>query len=305
MSIRRRIPRKTETDVLYRNDMTCCICRNADKGIQIHHIDGNRNNNDSSNLAVVCTTDHDKIQKAGGLTKDFSPEVVRKYKQNWESTVLKERNQRRDSSKTLVEKAFFKYETKRIVYELVSIKDNDIDGIARRLEYLYYLQILEVPTFQVLNDLDDVTPFFAYSQANKACLVVEQIAEFLSWLRVGPEHFKITKTHKDCLNLAIKIIGQIGEACAIVANLKTLKCVSRAFAKIWATLVSYNLQSHALKLSNHLKKIIETCQKAEEGTKPFDLGVEEMTKLRQGLEIMAEHNLKLKGFLKMSRAAVE
>ena len=52
-----KIPPKTEAEILFINDRTCCICRDKSKGVQIHHIDGDPSNNATENLAVVCTED--------------------------------------------------------------------------------------------------------------------------------------------------------------------------------------------------------------------------------------------------------
>ncbi|NQE44454.1 hypothetical protein C5S31_00345, partial [ANME-1 cluster archaeon GoMg2] len=60
---RKKIPQKIEAEILFHNDRTCCICKDSNKGVQIHHIDGDPGNNIPSNLAVVCTDCHDKIHK--------------------------------------------------------------------------------------------------------------------------------------------------------------------------------------------------------------------------------------------------
>lgn len=81
---RKKIPHEIEAEILYINDRTCCICKHSTKGAQIHHIDGNPDNNDPNNLAVVCTEHHDEIHKSGGFTKGISPTLLKKYKRNWE-----------------------------------------------------------------------------------------------------------------------------------------------------------------------------------------------------------------------------
>jgi len=115
---------------------------------------------------------------------------------------------------------------------------------------------------------------------------------------------KIEKKQEDCLDLAIKVIGQIGEASALGANLETLKSVSVAFEEIWDILVSHNLQFLALRLISRLEKILETCRRAEEGTEPFDLGVEQISELRNRLDMMAEHKPKWKRALERLRTTV-
>ena len=78
------IPKDVENDLLFKNDMSCCICQKSG-GVIIHHIDGNPANNEIDNLAVLCQEHHDTIHKKGGLTKNFTPQIIKKYKRHWEA----------------------------------------------------------------------------------------------------------------------------------------------------------------------------------------------------------------------------
>lgn len=60
--------------------------------VNTHHIDGNPNNNDIQNLAVVCLDCHSKITGSRGLGKSFSPLEVTKYKKNWEFMIQSQRS---------------------------------------------------------------------------------------------------------------------------------------------------------------------------------------------------------------------
>ncbi|GAH63199.1 unnamed protein product, partial [marine sediment metagenome] len=84
---RKKIPINIDAELLFNNDRTCCICRDRRKRPQIHHINGDTSNNSLDNLAVVCPIDHDEIHKQGGMTKGFSPVLVKKYKSSWEQSV--------------------------------------------------------------------------------------------------------------------------------------------------------------------------------------------------------------------------
>lgn len=52
-------------------------------GVQIHHIDGDPNNNSEDNLIVLCLKHHDEAErsKAGrGLSSNLTPDQLREYK---------------------------------------------------------------------------------------------------------------------------------------------------------------------------------------------------------------------------------
>ena len=84
---RKPIPTSTSDEALFRADHTCCVCRIRGKDVQIHHIDSNPSNNNSSNLAVVCLDCHSKVTGSRGLGKSYSSGEVRKYKRSWEHEV--------------------------------------------------------------------------------------------------------------------------------------------------------------------------------------------------------------------------
>ena len=155
---RKNIPQKIEAEVLFLNDRTCCICKDSNKGVQIHHIDGDPGNNIPSNLAVVCTDHHDEIHKRGGITKGISPTLLKKYKLEWESTVRRQHTQQLDplKSSTGVEKVLFEFEIRKAAYEIVAFGDNDISEINQRLNFLDTLHTLEDYTEQILRALNHI-----------------------------------------------------------------------------------------------------------------------------------------------------
>jgi len=75
MENRFKIPQKIQDKILTSAQHRCCICGNSD--VQLHHIDGNPNNNDIGNLAVLCPTHHAMVH--GNLTKRITPSQLRLY----------------------------------------------------------------------------------------------------------------------------------------------------------------------------------------------------------------------------------
>ncbi len=97
------VPKNIRTQVLYASDRTCCVCAELGigKDVQIHHIDGNRNNNAFENLAVLCLECHHKTQVSGGFTQRLSPEVVIEHRNNWHNRVTLRRNRFDEMAVTL------------------------------------------------------------------------------------------------------------------------------------------------------------------------------------------------------------
>jgi hypothetical protein len=79
--------------VQYEHDRTCCVCRNKNhKHLQIHHIDGNHDNNTKENLSVLCLDCHTDTQLKGGFTLKLTPQVVSKYHDEWIDSVANKRD---------------------------------------------------------------------------------------------------------------------------------------------------------------------------------------------------------------------
>jgi hypothetical protein len=86
------IPEELEAQLLFASDHMCCICREAGKDVQIHHIDSNRTNNNTANLAVVCLDCHSRVTGPRGLGRSYKPREVTLYKQQWEQSVVQRRS---------------------------------------------------------------------------------------------------------------------------------------------------------------------------------------------------------------------
>ena len=77
------IPEELAARVRWLSDDTCCICREREKGIQIHHIDEDPRNHSIENLAVLCLECHDNTQKKGGFTRKLDPQFVTLCRDKW------------------------------------------------------------------------------------------------------------------------------------------------------------------------------------------------------------------------------
>src|SRR5438045_3590742 len=66
---RKRVPHEVQDKVLFLEAMTCCICHDPSKRVQLHHINGKKSDNRESNLCALCLEDHDKVSSKSPLSK--------------------------------------------------------------------------------------------------------------------------------------------------------------------------------------------------------------------------------------------
>lgn len=84
--------------LLEANAHRCCVCKNPNLGLHLHHIDGNSSNTVDDNLAVLCVEDHDRHHRPGQYSAtvnhlDLSPTVIAEHKQSWQSFVIEARRE--------------------------------------------------------------------------------------------------------------------------------------------------------------------------------------------------------------------
>lgn len=89
---RTEIPSDLAARVLFESDRTCCICRDRSRFIQIHHLDGNPNNNVDGNLAVLCFDCHRDTQIRGGFDRKIDAAQITLYKKDWLIRVAERRD---------------------------------------------------------------------------------------------------------------------------------------------------------------------------------------------------------------------
>jgi hypothetical protein len=77
------IARETAGKLLFYSNRTCCVCRQPQRPLQIHHIDGERANHVFENLAVLCLECHTGTQKKGGFYRKLDAAQVRLYRNEW------------------------------------------------------------------------------------------------------------------------------------------------------------------------------------------------------------------------------
>jgi hypothetical protein len=81
------IPAELSARVLFASDRCCCICRDDNPKVQIHHIDGDPSNNAYENLAVICLNCHSDAHSKGVCVRNLTPDLIRLYNDSWRRIV--------------------------------------------------------------------------------------------------------------------------------------------------------------------------------------------------------------------------
>jgi hypothetical protein len=87
MADRVEVPPELADAVLFASDRQCCICRDGNTRVQIHHIDGNRSHNAFDNLAVTCFNHHSEAHSREAFVRNLTPGLVRQYNDSWRALV--------------------------------------------------------------------------------------------------------------------------------------------------------------------------------------------------------------------------
>lgn len=74
------IPKEVANIALFLSNRSCCVCRTPGRAIQLHHLDGNRNNHKLDNLAVLCLQCHDETLLKGGFGRKLNSGLIKLYR---------------------------------------------------------------------------------------------------------------------------------------------------------------------------------------------------------------------------------
>lgn len=206
--MRTKIPRTREAEILFLNRHTCCVCHDKNKDVQIHHLDGNNSNNELGNLAVLCLDCHSQITGTRGLGKSYSPIEVKRYKQEWENIVRKKFGLpgiERAKKIPKIEKQLFVFEIKRLIYEMLSLKDSEKAVIDRNFYFLWNIALLEGLQKEIIEHLQFAFSLTAISQVNKPIALAHALPQFFNYL-ADPTDVKMEKSDEKNIIEAIETV---------------------------------------------------------------------------------------------------
>lgn len=204
------IPAATRDLVLFKNDHACCICRVRGKHIQIHHIDGNRGNNNPNNLAVVCLDCHSRVTGPSGLGRSYSHGELRRYKRSWEQQVQESRGAHRPQIRY---KRELISQIDIIVCEILALKPNNT-RIEELFNLLYELHIWRgSPQInkKIIEGFGHLAIMGSFSSPRITKLVAENICQ-MCWHFVGPEYIS-SMSKRDVAQAidCIEVLGTLAE----------------------------------------------------------------------------------------------
>ena len=85
------IPGETIRRLLLKTQRTCSVCYQTGRSVAIHHINAwsKSKNHDEKNLIVLCLNCHGEAHTVRELGKNFTAELLRDHKKDWEDRVEK------------------------------------------------------------------------------------------------------------------------------------------------------------------------------------------------------------------------
>lgn len=263
------IPSSVADEVLFQADHTCCICRTRGKDVQVHHVDGNRDNNKASNLAVVCLDCHSKITGRRGLGQSYSTGEVRKYKRSWDKIVLDARRVHKPQiryKKELVSQIDF------IICDVLARKQ-DSPRVGELLNILFELHLWrggpEIDA-KIVEGLHHLALMSGLSYPRIASLIAEKLWE-MCFHFVGPEDVDMDKKDQkyvlDCID-ALRTLAEFN--CEFGHGRKATESIAENSENFFEIALWYNRRNIANAILGSYEKAIKVCY--EEGKLKFAFG---------------------------------
>lgn len=260
MEDRVKIPKKIESTLMFQNDHTCCICREKGKDVQIHHII-NRNNNNPSNLAVLCLDCHSRVTGSRGLGKKFTEQEIKHYKKDWEFRVKRKRGLILEPYKVIKknELNLLHFEIKKNIFEY-SITKN-LQRAKEILDLLGMYYIFEQSAGYIMEQMHFVVPL-VFSE-KKSILMAESIPNFFVHLP-SPELSKVTKSDIKTLDTAIDLLEWLGEfEVEFGKSPVVVKATAKSLFFLFRIVQEYNLKKQRQKIISSLKTMRKASKESE------------------------------------------
>jgi len=255
---RSRIPRAVESEVLFRADHTCCVCRTRWKDVQLQHIDGNPSNNRLSNLAVVCLDCHSQITGRRGLGKSFTPSEVRKYQRAWESQVA---GSRRVHRPRISYRRELISQIDVIICEILACH-RDRRRVGELLEVLYELHVWR-GNREIDGKITEGLYHLAVMSGGWPGPVSELLPEKLwelCWHFVGPDDVPMDKHGSDHVLDCIDVLNALAEfTCLYGHGRKTLLSITEHAENLFEIGLWYARRRIANAVAGGYREALESC----------------------------------------------
>jgi len=290
MPRRQEVPAAIADSILFKNDHTCCICRDTSRRVIIHHIDENRGNNNPNNLAIVCLDCHDRIHGRGRLSRSYRPGEVRRYKRAWEQQVQESRGAHRPQiryKKELIS------QIDMIVCEILACKPNN-PRIEELFNILYELHVWRGGTEidkKIIEGFGHLAIMGSFGSPRITKLVAEKIWE-MCWHFVGPEY--ISSMSKRDVAQAIDCIGVLETLaefnCEFGHSKKAMNSITESAENFFEIGLWYSKKRIANAVIHIYKEAVKRCY--SEGELEFSYGRRMLRRsIRELQRMLDEENL--------------
>lgn len=267
MAKRRRHYSKLEEELLFRENHTCAICRNPNKDVQIHHIDGNSENNVLVNLVVLCLDCHSKVTGPRGLGRSFQHGEVRRYKRSWEKAVEQSRQVKQVHSGSTTE---LLPTIDLLVCEILALPPRST-RIATIFRLLYEIQLWKGDNqlrTRIIDGFGHLAIMCGLSQEGIAARRLATTTWQFCWHFVGPEDVSMDSADAQFVTQCVDVLSTLGHfTCEFTGREDVLKETTSALENFFDVACWYS-DEHIM------NAVIEAYRKSIEGSKGNDEGFE-------------------------------
>lgn len=284
---RRKIPTDVEDEVLFRENHTCAICRDRNKDVQIHHIDGDNMHSEPENLVVLCLDCHSKVTGSRGLGKSFKSGEVKRYKRSWERYVEEIRK---------IHQPVMEYNQELIsqidilICEILSLPPNS-PRINVIFNLIYELQMWRGEKRlrkKILEGFEHLAIMAGLSEEGITAKRLSQITWELCWHFVGPEDIPMDSEDLqyvlDCIDV-LKTLGSF--TCKFTSRKRVITEVCESAVNFFEIGCWYNKKRIVNKVLSSFNSFVKSCF---ENDKLFEAGLQVIKRYTEKLGQILEEN---------------
>lgn len=166
------IPKKIEREVLYKSKMLC-YCRK--KGVHIHHLNGDRTDNNFDNLIFVCFKHHNEAEIKGGLEKRPDVLLLKRYRDELYEQVAAERK---------IDLQHYKQQLRKVTEENLFQAALDAGVVLEIAEIrTKYFEFLDVGKRS--DALDALGKYVSFASLRVCSVVIDLLSEAATHTRLG------------------------------------------------------------------------------------------------------------------------
>ena len=285
---RKHIPSKIEEEILFLSNHTCCICKDRNKDVQIHHIDGDPSNNNLDNLAVLCLDCHSRVTGSRGLGKSYKPGEVKRYKRAWEKQI---QESRKISQPKIVYSKELVSQIDIIVCEILSLPPK-----SKRIKVLFNI-LYELNLWRgdkkirdkILEGLGHLSIMGGLSQDSGFAKYIPSIVWQLCWHFVGPGEVPMSKDDYDYIKKCIDTLDTLGSfTCEFTTNKIVVSLLCENIEHLFEIGCWYERKMIVNQVINAFDKFFKGCYENDEA--PFKEGLKILNKSVDNLISIIEEN---------------